>query len=263
MKHFLILFLLLSFSLFAKKERIYIADPTINLNAKDAILILPGFGSKIQGTEKIADFFFHKGLDVFIPSYISRNSISGCVKNLNNFIDRHSLKQYRRVFVFSYIVGSWTINSWILNNPDNNIAAIVYDRSPLQERAPYALVKDIPLLIRIISGKIMREFSRTPYPPVSNLKMKVGIVIESKATKLLTKHRKSALALGPVSWNVDNLNQVCDDKFYTWLNHDEMYTRFDITGDDILFFFANGKFSDKARREPYIDDPFIKQEQRK
>jgi len=145
-----------------------------------------------------------------------------------------------------------------MNNPDNNISAVIYDRSPLQERAPYALVKDIPLLIRMISGKIMKEFSKTPYPAVSKQKMKVGIIIESKATKLISKHKKSAMSLGPISWDPEKLNQNYDDKFYTWLNHDDMYSRFDIIGSEIFYFFANSKFTGNAKREPYLEDPFIK-----
>lgn len=254
---FLVCYLISTVS-FAGKERIFIADPAINRSEKDAILILPGFGSKIQGTGKISEFFFNKGPDVFIPDYISRNSISDCVLNLDKFIEKHSLKKYKRLFVFSYIVGSWTLNNWIKNNPDNNIAAIVYDRSPLQERAPYALVKDIPLLIRIISGKIMKEFSSTPYPPLSSKKIKVGIIIESKATKLIIKHKKSALSIGPISWDAEKLNQVYSDKLYTWLNHDDMYTRFDVSGPEIMHFFVNGKFTEEARKEPFTEDPFIK-----
>ena len=259
MKYIIILFCyLLPLTISARKDRIYIANPTVLLSEKDAILILPGFGSKIQGTQKIADYFFNKNYDVFIPDYISRKSIAGCVKNLDVFITKHSLKKYRKIYVFSYIVGSWTLNNWIINNPENNISAVVYDRSPLQERAPYALVKDIPILVKMISGKVMKEFSKTPYPSVSNQKMNVAIIIESKATNLLSQHKKSAMSLGPISWDAEKLNQNYHDKFYTWLNHDDMYTRFDITGSEILYFFSNSKFTDSAKREPYLEDPFIK-----
>jgi hypothetical protein len=259
MKYIVILFCyFLTLSISARKDKIYIANSSVMLGEKDAILILPGFGSKINGTKKITDFFFNKQIDVFIPDYISRKSIAECVKNLDGFITKHNLKKYRRIYVFSYIVGSWTLNNWIINNPENNISAIVYDRSPLQERAPYALVKDIPIIIKMISGKIMKEFSNTQYPSISNDKMKVGIIIECKATKLISKHKKSALSLGPISWNPEKLNQNYNDDFYTWLNHDDMYTRFDITGNEIVYFFANGKFTDNAKREPYLEDPFIK-----
>ena len=125
----------LCFSVFTySKERIYIENSSKPLNEKEAIVILVGFGSKIQGTKKIADYFFNKGYDVFIPDYISRKSIEGCVENLEKFIVKNHIKQYQSLHVFSYIIGSWTLNNWIQKNPDHKISTIIYDRSPLQER---------------------------------------------------------------------------------------------------------------------------------
>jgi hypothetical protein len=245
------------------KERIYIYDLAKDPAEKEAILILPGFGSRIHGTQKIADYFFKGQYDVFIPDYISRKSIEQCTKNLDEFILKYKLSNYKKVHVFSYIVGSWTLNNWINIHPKNNIVSIVYDRSPLQERAPYALVKDIPFIIRLIAGPIMKEFSKTPYPPLNTNTMSVGILIESKATKLIQKHKRSALRPGPVSWEADSLHQRYNDRLYTWLNHDDMYTRFDVIGADILHFFAVGIFTPPARRFPYTEDPFIPYEEKK
>jgi hypothetical protein len=254
----LFVYFLFNFSLYANKgERIFIQDATKPQSEKEVILILPGFGSKIQGTERIAAYFFNKGYDVYIPDYISRKSIANCVDNLDQFMLKYKLKDYKKMHVFSYIIGSWTLNNWLIKTPANNIVTIVYDRSPLQERAPYALVKDIPLLIRIISGKVMKEFSKTPYPSLTNDKISKGILIESKATKLITKHKKTALSLGPVIWEASSLNQSCSDKCYLLLNHDQMYYRFDISGVEIFNFIKLHQFTDSARREPYTEDPFI------
>ena len=259
MKYYLIVlcFFFCNLLVAAPPERIYIEDISKPLKEKEAILILPGFGSKIQGTLHIADFFFNKGYDIYIPDYISRKSIEKCVTNLDKFIISYKLKEYKKIHVFSYIIGSWTLNTWINNNPINNIATIIYDRSPLQERAPYALVKDVPLLIRIISGKIMKEFSVTKYPTIAKNNLNIGIIIESKATKLLAKHKKSALDVGPVNWDVTNLNQNYTDKFYITLNHDQMYYRFDVSGNEIFYFIKNNKFTETAKRHPYTEDPFI------
>ena len=165
-----------------------------------------GFGAKIQGTKKIADFFFNKGYDVFIPDYISRKSISNSVSHLDKFILKHNLKAYKNIHFFSYIIGSWTLNNWINTHPKNNIKTIIYDRSPLQERAPYALIKDYKFIMSIVSGPIMKEFSETPYPPILTDNISIGLMIESKPTKLLIKHKKSALSLGPINWDVKNLH---------------------------------------------------------
>lgn len=250
------LLLLGSFGLFGGKERIFIADASKPIAEREAILILPGFGSKLHGSKAQADFFFNKGVDVFIPDYIARKSIKKCVSNVDEFITKHNLMAYKKIHVFCYIAGAWTLNQWINEHPKNNIASIVSDRSPLQERAPYALVKDIPLIIRIATGKIMKEFSVTPYTPIQKGEMNIGIIIESKATKMIKKHKKSAISLGPVLWDVASLKQEHSDFYYTWLDHDGMYTRFDILGNEILYFFKNGKFTQEAKREMFIEDPF-------
>lgn len=254
-----LIFCIIYFSMLANsKERIYIDNGSKTIENKEAILILVGFGSKIQGTKEIASYFFNKGYDIFIPDYISRSSILNSVENLNNFILTYKLKQYKKIHVFSYIIGSWTLNNWIYNNPKNNIESIIYDRSPLQERAPYALIKDYKYLISIVFGNIMKEFSTSPYPPIIKNKINIGLIIESTPTKLIIKHKKSTLSLGPINWNVKSLNQEYTDFFYINLNHDEMYKRFDISGNEIMNFIKYHKFTDSAKRSPYNENSFIK-----
>ena len=259
-KYFVILFLFfLNISLHGKNhDRIFIEKNSKHLEEKEAILILPGFGSKLQGTKKIADYFFNKGFDIYIPDFLSRDSISDCVTNLDKFIIKHKLSRYKSIHVFSYIIGAWTINSWITKNPNNNIATIIYDRSPLQERAPYTVVKDIPLIGWLLFGNLVKNLISSEYPPIQNGKIDIGIIIENKATKFISKHRKTMFILGPVNWDASNLKQEYDDKIYTVLNHDQMYKRFDIIGEEIFNFIRKKKFTETAKREPYTEDPFIK-----
>ena len=50
-----------------------------------------------------------------------------------------------------------------------NIATIVYDRSPIQERAPYIAANNLRLLLRLMGlRKIMDEMAETPYPSLKN-----------------------------------------------------------------------------------------------
>jgi hypothetical protein len=244
--------------LLSGRDVVVIQHPEIPPAEKEAILILPGFGSKIHGSKAQKRYFSKTGYDVFIPDYISRKSIEKSVAYVDRFMQKHQLGAYKKVHVFAYIVGSWTINFWLQQHPDHHIASIVYDRSPLQERAPYALVKDSPFLIRLLAGPIMEEFSRTRYPVLPGAGIQIGIVVESKATKLIRRHKKTALGMGPVRWDLEALEQDHDDAMYTWLNHDDMYERFDIIGPEILHFFSTGKFTPQARRVPYTDDPFEK-----
>lgn len=223
---------------------------------KEALLILPGFGSKIHGNKHQRRFFKQGQYDVFIPDYISRKSVEASVNNLEDFMQRQHLGEYRKVHVFGYIVGSWTINLWLQRHHTHNIATIVYDRSPLQERAPYALVKDRPRLIKLLAGPIMADFNATPYPPLSAPDIRVGIIVESRATKLIKRHKKTALSMGHLHWDMTQFRQEYLDAMYTLLNHDDMYTKVARIGPEVYHFIQHGRFSDQARRTPYDIDPF-------
>jgi hypothetical protein len=115
----------------------------------------------------------------------------------------------------------------------------------------------MPVLIKILAGPMMKEFSRTPYPSLDNRRIRVGLLIESKATKLIRRHKKTALSLGPIRWDTPSFQQTADDVHYTWLNHDDMYSRFDVIGPEIWHFIQHGRFSAAAQRVPFTDDPFI------
>jgi hypothetical protein len=232
-----------------RKDVVLIENPSVPLPEKEAILILPGFGSKIHGVKNIKKWFANKGYDVYIPHYIGRDSLQQCVLTVNAFIEKHQLLSYKKLHVFSYIAGSWVFNLWLLQHPANNVASVVYDRSPLQERAPYVLVKDNPFLIKLIAGKIMKNFASFPYPVVSNDQKNLGIMIENKATKLIRKHQKTALTLGPLHFNKDSLHQPCDDYLYECIDHDEMYYKLDVVGAEVLYFFRNGRFPPAAKKE--------------
>jgi hypothetical protein len=240
-----------------KKQYILIESADVPRSQKEALLILPGFGVRSQGLSDIAAYFRNKGYDLFIPNYISRDSLNECVKNLEAFITENKLGEYRKVHVFSYIIGSWTLNRWIEKHPDNNIATILYDRSPLQERAPYAITKDIPGIVRLLEGRIVAEFATIPYESVENdSATNIGIIIENRATRLVRKHRTSVMELGDVDWTVEGRMQPCDDHFYTLNNHDEMYHDFEEVGRQIFAFINDGKFTADAHREKYTLDAF-------
>ena len=237
-----------SFIFGQKKHIVCIEINSVPISEREAILILPGFGSKIHGVKHIKKFFSNKGYDLFIPHYIGRDSLQQCVTTLHSFINLHQLLHYKKIHVFSYIAGSWVINLWVQQHPINNIASIIYDRSPLQERAPYVLVKDNPKLIKLLAGNIMKQFSQTAYPTINNDEKNLGIIIENKSTKLIRKHKKTALLLGPINFDKELLHQSSDDYFYTCINHDEMYYNFENVGKEIFLFFKTGKFSENAQK---------------
>ncbi len=239
------------------RDVVVIINAAVKRGDKEALLILPGFGSKIHGSKHQKKYFSNKTYDLFIPTYIGRKSMAQTVGTLDAFINKHHLNDYKKIHVFGYIVGSWAINMWIKDNPNNNIATIIYDRSPLQERAPYVFVNSMRLVSNVLAGPIMDEFSTMPYPPLEKKNIRIGLLVENKATKLIRKYKDLTLSLGALRWDLAQFDQQYDDAFYTLLNHDELYKRFDIVGSEILHFIQNGQFSTLARRVPYEGDPFV------
>ncbi len=256
---FVLLFLntLLCFS--QHKDIVVIENSVTALSDKEAILILPGFNSKKHGVKDIRDFFAHKGYDVFIPHYLGRDSLQQCVNTVSIFMESHHLAEYKKLHVISYIAGTWVLNLWIQQHPNNNISSIVYDRSPMQERIPLALSIDNPLLFKLLLGNILKEFANTPYPSIQNDTKQIGFVIENKPTKLFLKHKKTALKSGDISFSIDSFHQSCDDYFYDCINHDEMYYQFNVIGPEILYFFKHGSFTKEARKQYFDYNLFNKQ----
>jgi hypothetical protein len=257
MKTVLFLFFLISISAPLMSQEVIVED-TSSVHVNEAIVILPGFGDTKKGRKNQKSFFQHKGYDLYIPKYKDSKSLDNCVKNLEVFYEEQELKKYDRVHFFSYIVGSWTLNKFILKNGIRNISSIVYDRSPIQERAPYIVDKHLGFLVWLKGVKhIMKEMAETPYVPIEKDGIDIGIIIESKATPLMRIYKKKTLKMGKILWDVPPLNQSHDDYHYTWLNHDQMYTRFDIVGAEIFNFIKRGTFSTNAKREKYVWDPFV------
>ena len=239
-------------------EVVVIHQPQTPKSEKEAILILPGFGDKHGRRKKQKAFFGNVGYDLYIPDYKARASLEATVENLHQFYEQHDLGAYKKVHVFAYIMGTWVLNTYISQYGKQNIATIVYDRSPLQERAPRVVVDRIPGIGKLLKGKVLEEMSHTPYPPMTMEGINIGIMVESKATNLIKIFKKKTLSYGPIDWNNLQFNQSYHDLIYIWLNHDQLYSRFDVVGQDILFFLQHGTFTPDARRDPYDWDVFKK-----
>lgn len=253
-RYLLILFCMLQLNVWSRNY-VVVPHPEIPKSEKEALLILVGFGSKTHHVKHIAQYFSNKGYDLYQPDYICRKSIQKGVNKVDAFAEKHDLKAYKKIHVFCYIIGGWTFNTWFAQHPLPNIASVIYDRSPLQERAPYALVKDIPFLIGMLVGDVMQEFAGTPYQPLQNSTAKVGLLIETIPTKLILKHKKTAALPGPINWDPAALNQPCDDYCFVPMNHDDFYVTFDGIGSAIFQFIREGKFDNDANRTEPENDP--------
>ncbi|MEX2485174.1 MAG: hypothetical protein WED10_11460 [Brumimicrobium sp.] len=251
------LFVLLSTTAVNSQE-IIVLDTTTTSEMKKAILLLSGFADSKKNREIQKDYFQHKGYDLFIPEYRGDETLEQCVANLNNFYNSQGLEKYDQIHIFSYILGSWTINKFIEKHGKKNISSIIYDRSPIQERAPCIASNNILFILWFKGIRfILKDLAETDYPPIEKGDIQIGIIIESKASLLMRTFKKKTLKMGPILWDIKYLNQKNDDYYYTWLEHNQMYTRLDIIGEEIFYFIKNGRFSKDAKREPFDWDPFV------
>jgi len=232
-----------------------ISNPTIPKAEKEALLILVGFGSKTHNVKKIATYFSNKGYDLFQPDFICRKSIAKGISKLDDFVEKEGLKSYKKLHVFCYIIGGWTFNQWLTNTRLPNLASVIFDRSPLQERAPKALMIDLPIIIRLLVGNVIRELAETPYPPMNKGAVKIGILIETEPTKVILNHKKAAATIGPLKWDVASLQQEYDDYCYVPLNHDDFYSTFELIGSMIFPFLKEGVFPIEANRIKPTNNP--------
>jgi hypothetical protein len=234
----------------------------VSTQKKEALLILPGFGSKIFGTRILKRYFNQSEMPVYIPKYISRKSIEASELNLEQYYMKQELYQYDELHVMSYIVGSWTLNQWIKDNGKRNIKTIVYDRSPLQERAPNILLSDLRLVNAIVFGEITKDFVNTPYPVLMDSSISLGMFIETYATNLVRKHQSKAMEQGPLRWDLASLKQPVDDYMYLPLNHDQLYTVPEYFGSEVFYFIKHGEFSSEMKKNQPVENPFIKRKKK-
>lgn len=253
--HLSLFFVLLGTAAFSK-DKIIVTDAGIPKEKREAILLLNGFGSLYHSDKNQIKALGHQGFDLLIPDYISRQSIAGCVENLQEFYANNHLSQYKAIHVFAYIVGSWTVNQWIPQYHPQNIASIVYDRSALQERVPQILDHDNPLLSGMFFGKIMHDLAEMQYPVLANPSCNTGLIIECKASHILFKKKSSFDALPPIHHEIDGFHQPTPHYAYYFQSHDDLYTQLDQISEDILHFFREGKFPPTVSQSPCSLDPF-------
>ena len=105
----------------------------------DALLVLPGFGYSRDGEKalrSLAAAMAGEGVDLYVPTYVTRAGLAPSRAKLERFIRENRLDRYERLHVFAFIAGAWTLNPLVERHELPNLATVIYDRSPFQERAP-------------------------------------------------------------------------------------------------------------------------------
>ena len=221
--------------------------------ATDAVLVLPGFGYGGDGEatlRSLAPAMARDGMDLFVPAYLSRGGLADGRAKLQRFIRDQRLERYQRLHVFAFIAGGWTFNPLVEMDRPPNLATVVYDRSPYQERAPRIADEELHFLTWVRYGRPVFDVARTPYAPLSTPGVKVGLVVETAPTKFVKKHEKTARSYGPFRFECEAFLQRHDDCIYVPLNHDELYVRFADVWPELLAFIRSGRFTAAATRTP-------------
>ena len=226
----------------------------------DALLVLPGLGYGRDGARSLrslASAVNSEGFDLYVADYLTRGGLASSRARLQRYILENHLGRYQRLHVFAFIAGAWTINPLIEQGKVPNLGRVIYDRSPLQERAPAIAADRLRLLAWLRYGSTIFDIARSPYAPIDPPGIDVALVVESTATSFITHHAKAARALGPVSFSCDALGQRYDDCGYVALNHNELYTHFGDIWPELRTFLQTGRFSPAMNRTPPLGDPLL------
>jgi hypothetical protein len=225
--------------------------------ATDAVLVLAGFGYGGDGEavlRSLAPAMAREGMDLYVPTYISRGGLADGRARLQRFIRDQRLERYQRLHVFAFIAGGWTLNPLVEMHQLPNLATVVYDRSPYQERAPRIADEELHFLTWVRYGRPVFDVARTPYAPLSVPGVRVGLVVETTPTQFVRKHEKTARSYGPFRFDCEAFMQRYDDCIYVPLNHDELYVRFADVWPELLAFVRSGRFTPAATRTPPAGD---------
>lgn len=224
---------------------------------KTALLILNGFGGSRGGCKAQMTFWEDSGMDVYIADVLLRKSLAASSEALAAFVEEHALAEYGEVKAICYIAGAYLLHTQVQATPMPNLTAIVYDRSPTQERAPAAAMERIPKLGVLKLGRVLRDLSEAVWPPVpTGEHLQKGLVIENRATPLMRFLREEAEAMGPLVYDWRAIDPTAHDAFHVALDHDMMYVRWDLLGEPFRYFFEYGQFPEGLPRKRIHNRPF-------
>ena len=116
---------------------------------------------------------------------------------MRHFLRDARLERYERVHVFAFIAGGWTLNRIVDDELVPNLATVIYDRSPYQERAPRIAQERLPTLTWFRYGSAVADVARTSYVPLARPDVRVGLMIETRPTGFVRRFAKAADRQGP------------------------------------------------------------------
>ena len=157
--------------------------------------------------------------------------------------------------IFAFIAGAWTFNPLAETQTLPNLATVIYDRSPFQERAPRIAAEKLHFLTWVRYGSPVFDVARTPYVPLAVPGVKVGLLVETQPTSFIKQHEETARGYGAFRFECDAFMQRHEDCIYVPMSHDELYRRFTEVWPELLAFIRTGRFSSAASRMLPAGDP--------
>jgi hypothetical protein len=227
----------------------------------EALLVLPGFGygrDAEQALRRLSAEMQNDGFDLYVPTYISRGGLDKSRTRLEQYLREQRLDRYDRVHVFAFIAGGWALNPLVEAQQLPNLATVVYDRSPLQERAARIATDDLHLLTWVRYGSPVFDFARTPYSPLDASHVNIGLVVETRPTSFMKRHKDAARRYGAFEFDCDGFLQPHGDCAFLAMNHNDVYSRFADVWPEVRAFIRTGRFTSAANRTPPVGDPFEK-----
>ncbi|GEM_PF-344885 len=225
---------------------------------KTALVIFNGFGGTKSGMKAQMAFWENKGMDVFIPQPLVRTSLDESVIAVGEFAQEYHLAEYAEVKAICYIAGAYLMHRHLEKGGLPNLSMVIYDRSPTQERAPKAVIDRFPLLGKMAMGDVLKDLSEAEWPAPPPAHVERGLIIENRATSLMRILEAEARSMGPLVYDWRAIDSAALDAFHVALDHDMMYTRWDIIGEPSVYFFENGVFPADLPRERLNANPFDK-----
>lgn len=206
--------------------------------AMQSLLILPGLGGGDRARARMLAWGERQPFAVHVPDYHRRAGFEATVEALADYIHAQRLDRVHNLSAFCFILGGWTLNRYLAEHDLPGLRTVVYDRSPYQERLAATFAERFPWIGRIRFGRLLRDFAATPYPPLPGRDRRVGLVVETRATRLARLLvRERDLSCDPLVFG-----QRYDDAIELPLDHDAMYTRFDEVVPDVVHFIRHGRF---------------------
>jgi hypothetical protein len=223
----------------------------------EALLVLPGFGYGRAGHHALRSLVptaAAEGVDLYVADYLTREGLAGSREKLERYVRENHLDRYRQLHVFAFLAGAWTANPLLDRQVPANLASVIYDRSPFQERAPAIAVDKLRLFAWLRYGSTIFDVARTPYPPLDAPHVRVALLVESTPTSFIRNHAEAAQARGPFTFACDALGQRHDDCGYVPFSHDELYVRFPDLWPELRSFIRTSRFTGAMNRTPPAGD---------